>query len=918
MSKHRELGLTDAEYSLIVEKLTREPNEVELAVFSLMWSEHCGYKHSRRLLKTLPTEGPRVVMGPGENAGAVSVGEGLACAFKVESHNHPSAVEPFEGAATGVGGILRDIFAIGARPIAVLDSLRFGEVRDSARSRYLLERAVAGIGHYGNSIGVATVGGEIYFEGPYEQNCLVNAMCVGLIETDRLIRSAAAGVGNVVVLFGARTGRDGIGGASVLASAELDESEDKRPSVQIGDPFEEKKLLECSLELLERGLLVALQDLGAAGLTSSSSEMAAKGEVGIDLHVRRVPLREADMEPFEIMVSESQERMLCVVEPARVQEVLAVCARWEVNATAIGEVTDTRRLRVFDGEALVGDMPVEVLVDECPAYDLEPAEPATPLYAAPAPTLFSDDPGEMLLALLGSANLASRRWAFEQYDSIVGSRTVRRPEAADAAVLLLEPTGNGSSARPAIAVAIDGNGRRVAADPYRGAVEAVLECSANLACVGAEPLGLTNCLNFGNPEKPHIAWQLTRAVAGLGDACRAFGIPVVGGNVSLYNEGAEGPIYPTPVVGLVGELPDAARAGRLGFAEPGAAIALIVADSWAPSLAASELAKLRGEPVEGPASRGRSRRVARSSRRRPPGRPHRHAPLGPRRRRGRGGRRARRVRARVRPRRDGRGSRRSLRRGPGRLRRLRPARGHDPVRCRRARDRRGRRRRADDRGRALGPAVGPAARPRERARRTARLGRHAGEVPAAYIRWVEYRRATGRHRGHMTIRGDVMLLTHGRQGSDRLIGAALLLDAVLDNELDIDHGYVVAGPERADSPLVAELRARVMAGPPESPLAWIDRTAQFAPARTAAELIRAGMASPLARRFQREFTLSVDARAEAAARDRVSHNPAVGALLWDSGLGGLLPPAIHTLPEPARAILAAFRQSAPVAHRLAA
>jgi phosphoribosylformylglycinamidine synthase len=596
LAKHRELGLTDAEYELIVDKLGREPNEVELAVFSLMWSEHCGYKHSRRLLKTLPTEGPRLVLGPGENAGAVSVGDGLACAFKVESHNHPSAVEPFQGAATGVGGILRDVFAIGARPIAVLDSLRFGEP-SSPRSRYLLERAVAGIGHYGNSIGVATVGGEIYFEGPYEQNCLINAMCVGLIETERLIRSAAAGVGNVVVLFGARTGRDGIGGASVLASAELDESEDKRPSVQIGDPFEEKKLLECSLELLDRGLLVALQDLGAAGLTSSSAEMAAKGDVGIDLDVSRVPLREPGMEPFEIMVSESQERMLCVVAPERVDEVLEVCARWEVNATPIGEVTGTRRLRVFAGERLVGDIPVGALVDECPAYDLEPAEPARALYPAPERTLWSDDPGETLLALLSSANLASRRWAFEQYDCIVGSRTVRRPEQADAAVLLL-PSPNG--ARPAIAVAIDGNGRRVAADPYRGAVEAVVECSANLACVGAEPLGLTNCLNFGNPEKPHIAWQLTRAVAGLGDACRAFGIPVVGGNVSLYNEGAEGPIYPTPVVGLVGELPDARVAGRLGFTTPGAAIALIAADSWAPSLAASELAKLQGEPVAGP------------------------------------------------------------------------------------------------------------------------------------------------------------------------------------------------------------------------------------------------------------------------------------------------------------------------------
>jgi phosphoribosylformylglycinamidine synthase II len=592
-ARHRELGLTDHEYDLIVEKLGREPNEVELAVFSLMWSEHCGYKHSRRLLKTLPTEGPRLVLGPGENAGAVSVGDGLACAFKVESHNHPSAVEPFQGAATGVGGILRDVFAIGARPIAILDSLRFGEPAGSARSRYLLEHAVGGIGHYGNSIGVATVGGEIYFEAPYEQNCLVNAMCVGLIEIDKLIRSAAAGVGNVVVLFGARTGRDGIGGASVLASAELGDADAaKRPTVQIGDPFEESRLLECSLELLDRELLVALQDLGAAGLTSSASEMAAKGGVGIDLDVRRVPLREADMEPFEIMISESQERMLCVVEPERVDDALAVCGRWEVNATAIGEVTGSGQLRVFDGHELVGDLPVTALVDECPVYDLEPLEPSRPLYPAPSPVLDEGlDAAGTLLGLLGSANLASRRWAFEQYDCLVGSRTVRRPEQADAAVLMLESGG-------AIAVSIDGNGRRVAVDPYRGAVEAVLECSANLACVGAEPLGLTNCLNFGNPEKPHIAWQLTRAVAGLGDACRALGVPVVGGNVSLYNEGGEGPIYPTPVVGMVGELPDPARSGQLGFAQAGDAVALLRA-SWAPSEAGSELAKLRGEPLEG-------------------------------------------------------------------------------------------------------------------------------------------------------------------------------------------------------------------------------------------------------------------------------------------------------------------------------
>jgi phosphoribosylformylglycinamidine synthase subunit PurL len=585
---HRELGLTDAEYELICEKLGREPNGLELAVFSLMWSEHCGYKHSRKLLGLLPTEGPQVVMGPGENAGAVDVGDGLAIAFKVESHNHPSAVEPFQGAATGVGGILRDVFAIGARPIAILDSLRFGEL-DSARSRYLLDHAVAGIGHYGNSIGVATVGGEIYFEAPYEQNCLVNAMCLGIAPKEKMIRSAAAGVGNVIVLFGALTGRDGIGGASVLASAELGEDEDKRPSVQIGDPFEEKKLLESSLELLDRGLLASLQDLGAAGLTSSASEMASKGEVGIDVDIDRVPLREADMEPFEVMISESQERMLCVVEPEKLDEVLAVCEEWEVRATPIGEVTDTRRLRVFSGGDLVGDMPVEALVDDCPVYDLEPAAPAEPLYPAPRAKLAgSESLEDTLLALLSSANVASKRWAFEQYDWLVGSRTTRRPEEADAAVLMLEPDGGSG----AIAVSIDGNGRRVACDPYAGAVEAVLECARNLACAGAEPLGLTNCLNFGNPEKPHIAWQLTRAVEGLRDACLAVRAPVVGGNVSLYNEGAEGPIFPTPVVGMVGKLPDPEGVPWSAFREEGHAIALV--GPFAPSLAGSELEKLYG------------------------------------------------------------------------------------------------------------------------------------------------------------------------------------------------------------------------------------------------------------------------------------------------------------------------------------
>jgi phosphoribosylformylglycinamidine synthase len=583
------LGLTAAEYELVCEKQGGPPNQVELAMYSLLWSEHCAYKHSKKLLRTLPTEGEHVVMGPGENAGAVDAGSGMVCAFKVESHNHPSAVEPFQGAATGVGGILRDIFAIGARPIAVLDSLRFGEP-SGAHSRYLLDGAVAGIGHYGNSIGVPTVGGEVYFEGPYEQNCLVNAMALGLAPRERLTRSAAAGPGNILVLFGASTGRDGIGGASVLASAELGEhgaDDDKRPTVQVGDPFEEKKLLECSLALLDGGLLVSLQDLGAAGLTSSASEMASKGGVGIDIDIAAIPLREQGMEPFEVMVSESQERMLCVVEPAKVEAVLALCERWEVSGAAIGTVTDSGRMRILRGGELLGDMPVRALVDDCPLYDLAPERPADPIYPAPQATLEpGTGPEKTLLALLSSPNIASRRPLFEQYDSIVQSRTVRRPEQADAAVLAL---GDGA----ALAASIDCNGRRVAADPYRGAMEAVLECSANLACVGAEALGTTNNLNFGNPEKPHIAWQLTEAVRGLGEACRALRAPIVGGNVSLYNEGATGPIYPTPVIGMVGRLPDAARAGRMGFRDDGDAIAVV--GPFAPSLDASELSKLRGQ-----------------------------------------------------------------------------------------------------------------------------------------------------------------------------------------------------------------------------------------------------------------------------------------------------------------------------------
>jgi len=587
-AKHRELGLTDAEYELIVEQLGREPNDVELAMFSLLWSEHCAYKHSRKLLRRLPTEGERVVMGPGENAGAVDVGNGYAVAFKVESHNHPSAVEPFQGAATGVGGILRDVFALGARPIAILDSLRFGEL-DSVRSRHLLDGAVRGIGHYGNSIGVPTVGGEIYFEAPYEHNCLVNAMCVGLAKTGKMVRAAAAGVGNAVVLMGASTGRDGIGGASVLASAELGDGDDaKRPTVQIGDPFEESKLLECCLELLGKGLLVSLQDLGAAGLTSSAGEMASAGGVGIDLDVARVSLREADMEPFEIMVSESQERMLAVVEPARVSEVLAVCEKWQTGAAEIGTVTDSSLIRVLRDGELVGEMPVEALVDGCPLYDLEPAASEVWIYGNRRTLEEGASAEDTLLALLASPSIASKRWAFEQYDCVVGSRTVRRPEAADAAVLQIPEAQIG-----AIAVSIDGNGRRVACDPYAGTVEAVLECAQNLACVGAEPLGLTNCLNFGNPEKPVPAWQLDQAVSGLADACEQLGVPVVGGNVSLYNEGPEGPIYPTPVVGMVGELPDPAKACGSAFVNEGETIGLL--GPFEPSLAGSELAKLRGE-----------------------------------------------------------------------------------------------------------------------------------------------------------------------------------------------------------------------------------------------------------------------------------------------------------------------------------
>jgi len=580
------LGLTEAEFELICRLHGGMPNRLELGVYSLLWSEHCAYKHSRRLLATLPTEGPGLVAGVGENAGVVDLGGGRLCAFKVESHNHPSAVEPFEGAATGVGGILRDIVAVGARPIAVLDSLRFGDPA-SARSRYLLDGAVRGIGHYGNSVGVPTVGGELQFDPSYERNCLINVMAIGLIEGRPPLRSAARGVGNLVVLLGARTGRDGIGGASVLASATLGEEEhDRRPSVQVSDPFEGKKLIECVLEAVEQGLVVSVQDLGAAGLSSACAEMAAKGGVGIELELDRVPLREP-LEPVEIMISESQERIAVVVEEGRLAALLALCTRHEVEAAAIGSVIAEPLLRLRHRGEPVGELPLAALVEGVPRYRLrpQPPKPAQPNGAAalPEPPL-----AELLVRLLGAANLASRTPLFEQYDWLVQGRTAVGPGSGDAAVLALD---DGS----ALAASIDCNPRRVAADPYRGTIATVLECAANLACVGARPLGLTNNLNFGDPTEGVVAHQLAESVRGLGEACRALGIPVVGGNVSLYNASPQGAIKPTPVVGMVGRIPPGAGWAAAGFRRAGDKVALF--GPFLPTLGATELEAVVGREL---------------------------------------------------------------------------------------------------------------------------------------------------------------------------------------------------------------------------------------------------------------------------------------------------------------------------------
>src|SRR6476659_5953188 len=536
---HRALGLTDWEADRIRELLGRDPNHFELAVFSLLWSEHCGYKHSALLLKRLPSTGPRVLQGPGENAGGVDLGDGQAVAFKVESHNHPSAVEPFQGAATGVGGILRDVVAMGARPVALLDGLRFGE------PGFQFSRAVGGIGHYGNCVGVPTVGGEAVFDDSYSDNCLVNAMCVGLLPVDRVLRAKATAAGHLVLLYGATTGRDGIGGASVLASQELGEgSAEKRPSVQIGDPFMGKKLIEASVELVSAGLVESLQDCGAAGIASSLSEMAT--DLGIDVHLDRVPLREEGMEPWEVMISESQERMIAIVRPQMLEAVEAILDRWELAHAEIREVTATGELRAFWSGEVVGTIPARLLTEECPRYevDVEPRAGIPEREVVGAPLL-----RDALVELIGSPALRSREPVYRRYDQLVGSRTVRRP-GLDAAVLRLRPSVRG------LAVSLDGQGRIARLDPFTGGALAVLEAARNVACAGGEPLAITDCLNFGSPEKPEIAWELAEAIEGMSAACEALGIPVVSGNVSLYNDTDGRSIHPTPVVGCVGLVAD--------------------------------------------------------------------------------------------------------------------------------------------------------------------------------------------------------------------------------------------------------------------------------------------------------------------------------------------------------------------------
>jgi phosphoribosylformylglycinamidine synthase II len=568
-----EHGLTPDEYGRLERLLGRTPTFTELGIVSALWNEHCSYKHSKPVLRTLPTKAPWVLQGPGENAGVIAVGDGLAVAFKIESHNHPSAVEPYQGAATGVGGILRDVFTMGARPIAMLDSLRFGSL-DSPRVRYLFAGVVKGVGDYGNCVGIPTVAGEVVFDPAYEGNPLVNAMCVGLLKEEELIRAQAEGVGNPIIAVGARTGRDGIHGATFASEDLSEESEAKRPRVQVGDPFTEKLLLEASLELIRSGHIVAIQDMGAAGLTSSSAEMAARGDVGVVIDTAKVPVREEGMTPYEILLSESQERMLVVAKRGHEEHVHEILAKWDLASAVIGEVIAEPVYRVVENGRVVAEFPGSKLVSEAPVYH-PPAEESPAIvelrerdvHAIP-PLAEERDPAWTLERLLSSPTIASKAWVYRQYDSTVRTNTVIGP-GGDAAVVRLRGT------RKALAVKTDCNGRYVYLEPRMGGRQAVAESARNVACTGARPMAITNCLNFGNPRKPEVFWQFKEAVGGMGEACEALRTPVTGGNVSFYNESPVSAVYPTPTVGMVGLLDDVSRATRSSFAHAGDAIVLL-------------------------------------------------------------------------------------------------------------------------------------------------------------------------------------------------------------------------------------------------------------------------------------------------------------------------------------------------------
>ncbi len=568
-----EHGLTAEEHDRLVAMLCREPTFTELGIVSALWSEHCSYKHSRPLLRNLPTKAPYVLQGPGENAGVISIGDGLAVAFKIESHNHPSAVEPYQGAATGVGGILRDVFTMGARPIAMLNSLRFGSL-ESPRVRYLFGGVVKGIGDYGNCVGIPTVAGEVAFDPSYEGNPLVNAMCVGLMHENELIRAVAQGVGNPIIAVGARTGRDGIHGASFASEDLSAQSEAKRPRVQVGDPFTEKLLLEASLELIRSGAIVAIQDMGAAGLTSSSAEMAARGDVGIRIDTTLVPTRESGMTPYEILLSESQERMLVVAKRGREAEVERILSKWDLTTAVIGEVIAEPVYRVTEGERVVAEFPGTRLVTDCPTYTPDAVESAAVAglrlrdVSRIAERPEERDPAWTLEQLLSSPTIASKTWVYRQYDTTVRTNTVIGP-GGDAAVVRVRGTDR------ALALKTDCNGRYVYLDPRLGAQIAVCEAARNVACAGGRPMAITNNLNFGNPRKPDVYYQLREAVLGMGEACTALGTPVTGGNVSLYNENPGGAVYPTPVIGMVGVIDSLVHITASAFQQERDAIVLL-------------------------------------------------------------------------------------------------------------------------------------------------------------------------------------------------------------------------------------------------------------------------------------------------------------------------------------------------------